>query len=83
MPFAVLQAYLREGVALQQLGHHGDALAAFAAGLAQEPANGHLLSGLTDTALRSPLKGEYTRTNALAHSKKKKTCLKQEWLLAF
>ena len=54
-----LQAYLREGVALQQLGHHGDALAAFAAGLAQEPANGHLLSGLTDTALRSPLKGTY------------------------
>jgi hypothetical protein len=52
-----VQAYLREGVALQQLGHHGDALAAFAAGLAQEPSNSHLLVGLTDTAIKSPLRG--------------------------
>ncbi|XP_070206318.1 tetratricopeptide repeat protein 28-like, partial [Littorina saxatilis] len=58
----VFQAYLREGVALQQLGHHGDALAAFASGLAQEPANAHLLSGLTDTALKSPLKDKFQAT---------------------
>ncbi|XP_070185013.1 tetratricopeptide repeat protein 28-like, partial [Littorina saxatilis] len=56
------KAYLREGVALQQLGHHGDALAAFASGLAQEPANAHLLSGLTDTALKSPLKDKFQAT---------------------
>ncbi|XP_076452751.1 uncharacterized protein LOC143288287 isoform X2 [Babylonia areolata] len=56
------KAYLREGVALQELGHHGDALAAFAAGLAQEPANGHLLAGLTDTALKSPLKDQFQAT---------------------
>ncbi|KAK7499051.1 hypothetical protein BaRGS_00009598, partial [Batillaria attramentaria] len=55
-------AYLREGVALQQLGQHGDALAAFAAGLAQEPANAHLLSGLTDAALKSPLKEKFQTT---------------------
>ncbi|KAL8575874.1 hypothetical protein ACOMHN_014879 [Nucella lapillus] len=56
------KAYLREGVALQELGQHGDALAAFAAGLAQEPANGHLLAGLTDTALKSPLKDQFQAT---------------------
>lgn len=44
-------------MALQHLGQHGDALAAFAAGLVQEPANAHLLAGLKDTALKSPLKG--------------------------
>lgn len=56
------KAYLREGVALQQLGQHGDALAAFAAGLAQEPANAHLLSGLTEAALKSPLKDKFQST---------------------
>lgn len=56
--FCVLfQAYLREGVALQQLGQHGDALAAFAVGLAQDSSNTSLLSGLVDSALKSPLKG--------------------------
>lgn len=52
-----MQAYLREGVALQQLGQHGDALAAFAVGLAQDSANSSLLSGLVDSSLKSPLKG--------------------------
>ncbi|XP_050408833.1 tetratricopeptide repeat protein 28 [Patella vulgata] len=50
------KAYLREGVALQQLEQHGEALAAFASGLAQEPTNAHLLAGLADTALKSPLR---------------------------
>ncbi|XP_076108116.1 uncharacterized protein LOC143076268 isoform X2 [Mytilus galloprovincialis] len=50
------EAYLREGVALQQLGQHGDALAAFAVGLAQDSSNTSLLSGLVDSALKSPLK---------------------------
>ncbi|XP_025088925.1 tetratricopeptide repeat protein 28-like isoform X2 [Pomacea canaliculata] len=56
------EAYLREGVALQHLGQHGDALAAFAAGLVQEPANAHLLAGLKDTALKSPLKDKFQAT---------------------
>ncbi|XP_033748780.1 tetratricopeptide repeat protein 28-like isoform X2 [Pecten maximus] len=50
------KAYLREGVALQHLGQHGDALAALSSGLAQDSANSQLLSGLVDTALKSPLK---------------------------
>ncbi|XP_069136443.1 tetratricopeptide repeat protein 28-like isoform X1 [Argopecten irradians] len=50
------KAYLREGVALQHLGQHGDALAALSSGLAQDSANAQLLSGLVDTALKSPLK---------------------------
>lgn len=54
-----LQAYLREGVALQNLGQHGEALVAFASGLAQDPKNGHLLTGLIDTVVKSPLKGKY------------------------
>jgi hypothetical protein len=49
---------LREGVALQQLGQHGDALAAFAVGLAQDSSNTSLLSGLVDSSLKSPLKGK-------------------------
>ncbi|OWF55333.1 Tetratricopeptide repeat protein 28 [Mizuhopecten yessoensis] len=50
------KAYLREGVALQQLGQHGDALAALSSGLAQDSGNAQLLTGLVDTALKSPLK---------------------------
>ncbi|ESO82395.1 hypothetical protein LOTGIDRAFT_134708, partial [Lottia gigantea] len=51
-----LQAYLREGIALQQLEQHGESLAAFASGLAQEPTNVTLLSGLAEAALKSPLR---------------------------
>lgn len=51
------QAYLREGVALQNLGQHGEALAAFGAGLAQDANNTNLIMGLIDAALKSPLKG--------------------------
>ena len=57
MCISVFQAYLREGVALHELGRHGDALAAFAKGLGQEPANTQLLEGLHEAALNSPLKG--------------------------
>lgn len=49
-------AYLQEGMALLQLGNHGDAMASFASGLAQESSNSDLLSSLIDTALQSPLK---------------------------
>ena len=52
-----MQAYLREGVALQNLGQHGEALAAFGAGLAQDANNTNLITGLIDAALKSPLKG--------------------------
>ncbi|XP_061166629.1 tetratricopeptide repeat protein 28-like [Saccostrea echinata] len=50
------KAYLREGVALQNLGQHGEALAAFGAGLAQDSNNSNLITGLIDAALKSPLK---------------------------
>lgn len=51
------QAYLREGVALYELGRHGEALVAFAHGLTEEPASIQLLEGLLEAALKSQLKG--------------------------
>ncbi|KAH3876722.1 tetratricopeptide repeat protein 28-like isoform X2 [Dreissena polymorpha] len=50
------KAYIREGSALQLLGQHADALAAFAAGLAQDTNNTALLTGLTEAAVKCPLK---------------------------
>lgn len=55
--FVSFQAYIREGTALQQLGEHADALAAFASGLAHDTNSTGLLSGLIDAALKCPLKG--------------------------
>ncbi len=55
--FCIFQAYYREGVGLQGMGKDAEALAAFAAGLAQEPKSNQLISGMLDTALKSPLKG--------------------------
>lgn len=52
-----LKAYYRQGVALQCLGRHGDALAVFSSGLSQDPKSTHLLSGLVEASLKSPLKG--------------------------
>jgi len=51
------QAYYRQGVALQCLGKHGEAIAAFANGLAQDPKSPQLLEGLVEATLKSPLKG--------------------------
>ncbi|TRY69941.1 hypothetical protein TCAL_01247 [Tigriopus californicus] len=51
------KAYYRQGVALQCLGKHSDALAAFANGLAQDPKSLQLLAGLIEAAMKSPLKG--------------------------
>lgn len=53
-----LQAYFRQGVALQYLGRHADALAAFASGLAQDPKSLQLLVGMVEAAMKSPLRGE-------------------------
>lgn len=53
----VLQAYYREGVALQALGKDADAMAALASGLAQDPKNTQLLNGFIEAVLKSPLKG--------------------------
>ena len=53
-----LQAYYRQGVALQCMGRHGEALAAFSQGLAQDPKSMQLLSGLVEAAMKSPLRGE-------------------------
>ena len=51
------QAYYRQGVALQCMGRHGEALAAFSQGLAQDPKSMQLLSGLVEAAMKSPLRG--------------------------
>nr|XP_057912618.1 tetratricopeptide repeat protein 28 [Doryrhamphus excisus] len=50
------KAYFRQAVALQYLGRHGDALAAFASGLAQDPKSLQLLSGMVEAAMKSPLR---------------------------
>ncbi|CAD6219214.1 GSCOCG00004861001-RA-CDS [Cotesia congregata] len=50
------KAYYRQGVALQCLGRHGEALVAFATGLARDPSNSQLLSGLVEASLKSPLR---------------------------
>lgn len=55
--YICLQAYLREGVALEHLNRDGDSLAAYAGGLAKEPHNASLLQSLLTAALKSPLKG--------------------------
>ena len=65
MPFKVklqclflFQAYYRQGVALQCLGKHAEALAAFSNGLAQDPKSTQLLAGLIEAAMKSPLRGK-------------------------
>ena len=58
LPLSSLQAYFRQGVALQYLGRHADALAAFASGLAQDPKSLQLLVGMVEAAMKSPLRGK-------------------------
>lgn len=53
-----MQAYYRQGVALQCLGRHADALAAFSSGLSQDPKSLQLLAGLVEAAVKSPLRGK-------------------------
>lgn len=43
-------------MALQCLGRHGEALVAFSVGLARDPSNCQLLSGLVEASLKSPLR---------------------------
>lgn len=64
------QAYFRQGVALQYLGRHADALAAFASGLAQDPKSLQLLVGMVEAAMKSPLRGTriFTRIEVCTHS---------------
>ncbi|KAM0726523.1 Tetratricopeptide repeat protein 28 [Formica fusca] len=50
------KAYYRQGVALQCLGRHGEALVAFSTGLAHDASNHQLLSGLVEASLKSPLR---------------------------
>ncbi|CAN7987066.1 unnamed protein product, partial [Ixodes hexagonus] len=50
------KAYYRQGVALQCLGRHADALAAFASGLNQDSKSVQLLAGLVEAAMKSPLR---------------------------
>lgn len=57
------QAYFRQGVALQYLGRHADALAAFASGLAQDPKSLQLLVGMVEAAMKSPMRGESLFSN--------------------
>ncbi|XP_046683407.1 tetratricopeptide repeat protein 28 isoform X2 [Homalodisca vitripennis] len=56
------KAYYRQGVALQCLGRHGDALAAFSSGLAQESKSTQLLAGLVEASMKSPLRGSLEPT---------------------
>ena len=51
------QAYYRLGVALQGLERYEEAMVAFAEGLAADPKQAQMLSGLTETVLKSPLRG--------------------------
>lgn len=57
-PLFLFQAYFRQGVALQYLGRHADALAAFSSGLAQDPKSLQLLVGMVEAAMKSPLRGK-------------------------
>ncbi|KAK3754473.1 hypothetical protein QZH41_018994, partial [Actinostola sp. cb2023] len=50
------KAHYRQGVALQCLGRHAEALAAFSAALAQDEKSPQLLNTLIDAAMKSPLK---------------------------
>ncbi|XP_017771983.1 PREDICTED: tetratricopeptide repeat protein 28 isoform X2 [Nicrophorus vespilloides] len=50
------KAYYRQGVALQCLDRHGEALAAFSSGLAQDPSSQQLMSSLVEASVKSPLK---------------------------
>ncbi|KAB0791731.1 hypothetical protein PPYR_03531 [Photinus pyralis] len=50
------KAYYRQGVALQCMGRHGEALAAFSGGLAQDPTSQQLLSALIEASVKSPLR---------------------------
>lgn len=43
-------------MALQCLGRHGEALAAFSQGLVQDPNSQQLLSGLVEASIKSPLR---------------------------
>ncbi|XP_017365169.1 tetratricopeptide repeat protein 28-like isoform X2 [Cebus imitator] len=56
------KAYFRQGVALQYLGRHADALAAFASGLAQDPKSLQLLVGMVEAAMKSPMRGKYDKS---------------------
>lgn len=57
--FLSVQAYYRQGVALQHMGRHADSLAAFSSSLAQDPKSLQLLAGLVEAAMKSPLRSEY------------------------
>ncbi|XP_050523379.1 tetratricopeptide repeat protein 28-like isoform X2 [Daktulosphaira vitifoliae] len=50
------KAHYREGVALQCLGRHGDALAVFSTGLSIDTNSTQLLGGLIEASIKSPLK---------------------------
>ncbi|XP_034827519.1 tetratricopeptide repeat protein 28 isoform X2 [Maniola hyperantus] len=50
------KAYYRQGVALQCLARHGEALAAFSSGLGVEPSSRQLLAALVEASIKSPLR---------------------------
>ncbi|XP_045466436.1 tetratricopeptide repeat protein 28 [Harmonia axyridis] len=50
------KAYYRQGVALQCMGRHGEALATFSQGLGQDPTSQQLLGGLIEASIKSPLR---------------------------
>lgn len=77
--FSVLpQAYFRQGVALQYLGRHADALAAFASGLAQDPKSLQLLVGMVEAAMKSPLRGTSRRRSVFSSVRLLRVYVKKE-----
>ncbi|XP_050428822.1 tetratricopeptide repeat protein 28 isoform X2 [Adelges cooleyi] len=66
------KAHYREGVALQCLGRHGDALAVFSTGLSIEPNSTQLLGGLIEASIKSPLKSvlepTFEQLNSINHN---------------
>jgi len=77
------KAYYREGVALQCLGKHAEALAAFSQGLAQDPKSLQLLAGLVEAAMKSPLKGTLEPTYRQLQTMKldKEDLRRTSWIL--
>ena len=59
------QAYYRLGVALLGLGLFEEAIVAFAQGLAADPKQAPMLSGLTETMLKSPFRGKDHMTRVI------------------
>lgn len=62
------KAYYRQGIALQGIGRHADALAAFASGLSQDSKSVRLLVAFVETAMKSPFRASLEPIYRQLHS---------------